>query len=111
MRLKGKRLRRRFATLDPHRDEPGWQLRGRAGAIGRLGQHCGMTAEQNRNVVEGNRLWDEAGREWTCKRTSWVDAKTASRFFGRSRPVGIYGYDQQIRWIQPDELASFWARV
>jgi len=59
--------------------------------------------------VEGDRLWDADGHEWTTKHTAWVTLKQANAFARRAGGGGLLeGPGQPVRWMLGEEMSLWW---
>ena len=68
-----------------------------------------MVVEPPVNMVEGDRLWDESGREWTTKHIRWATVKDVRVFLRRGSPVGHIDDRNRVSWMNPDEAEAFWS--
>ena len=59
----------------------------------------------------GDRLWDDAGREWTTTLGTWVNAEeVAARLASRS-PAVTHGFGRPFRTLTAQDAASYWKRM
>lgn len=65
----------------------------------------------NRNRVMADRLWDEAGREWTMKRTAWLTDKQVQQLIKRDQPVVIHGFGRRMQWLDAREAQVWWSHA
>jgi hypothetical protein len=65
----------------------------------------------NRNRVMADRLWDEAGREWTTKRTAWLTDKQVQHLIKGDQPVVIHGFGRRMQWLDAREAQVWWSHA
>jgi hypothetical protein len=64
------------------------------------------------SFVDGDRLWDADGREWTTKHSRWVDVNQAAGFARRESLVGFLdGPGQPVRWATADQTRQWWRQA
>ena len=61
------------------------------------------------NVVEGDRLWDDHGLEWTTRRAAWLDEREVRRALRRRPRVVLHGPGQPMVWLDADDVRRWWA--
>ena len=71
----------------------------------------GTGTGSSRNRVLADRLWDEAGREWTTKRTAWLTDKQVQQLVKRDQPVVIYGLGRPMQWLDASEARLWWSHA
>ncbi|WP_152991231.1 hypothetical protein [Frankia sp. R43] len=68
-----------------------------------------MGKRQPRNRVLGDRLWDDAGREW--RRERWAEADEVERRLVDARTVLLHGFHRPLRWLTPVDASERWERM
>jgi hypothetical protein len=64
------------------------------------------------SFVEGSRLWDAHGQEWTTKHSTWVDADRAGAFARRDGIAGFLdGPGRPVRWATADQTRQWWRQA
>jgi hypothetical protein len=77
-----------------------------------------MTDGDHRNHIEGDRLWDADGNEWT-RHVRWLTLAQARSFVRRGRTVGLMdaeftmdpvdgGFARRLGWMDPVEARQWW---
>ena len=64
-----------------------------------------------RNRVLVDRLWDEAGREWTTQPAAWLEDKQVQQLIKREQPVVIHGFGRSMRWLDVEEAQLWWSHA
>lgn len=73
---------------------------------------AGMADGDHLSYIDGDRLWDAAGREWVNKHTRWTTAKQANAFAKRGAVVGLHDSPgRPLRWLDGDQLSAWWAHA
>ncbi|MCK9900403.1 hypothetical protein CC117_04805 [Parafrankia colletiae] len=59
----------------------------------------------------GDRLWDDAGREWRYAAGQWADVDEVERRLVDARVVLLHGFGRPLQWLTRDDTARRWEQM
>ncbi|MEX5636550.1 hypothetical protein [Parafrankia sp. FMc2] len=59
----------------------------------------------------GDRLWDDAGREWRRVAGQWADVAEVERRLADARVVLLHGFGRPLQWLTPNTATHRWEQM